>query len=70
MIPHSLKINKLLIKSSYRPIKKMRGSLRSEGEGAAPGSDREPFDPESIFQAAESAEVNFGNRHSAHRDSI
>lgn len=36
-------------------------SLGSEGEGAAPGADREPFDPESIFQAAEAEAVSFGD---------
>ena len=35
-------------------------SLDSEGVGAAPGSDRESFDPESIFQAAVAEPVNFG----------
>src|SRR5512132_1576393 len=35
-------------------------SLPSEGEGAAPGADREPFDPERLFQAAEAEPVSFG----------
>ncbi len=48
-----------LVREAYE-ILNLEASLGSEGEGAAPGSDREPFDPESIFQAAESAEVNFG----------
>jgi hypothetical protein len=35
-------------------------AIGDEGVDAAPGSDREPFDPESIFEEAED-EVNFGN---------
>jgi len=34
-------------------------SLGSAGVGAAPGSDREPFDPEEIFQAAEEEAISF-----------
>ncbi len=47
------------VREAYEVLNR-ESSLGSEGEGAAPGSDREPFDPESIFQAAESADVNFG----------
>jgi hypothetical protein len=36
-------------------------AIGGEGVDAAPGSDREPFDPESIFEEAEEDEVNFGN---------
>ena len=35
-------------------------ALRSEGEGAAPGADREPFDPQRVFQATEAEPVSFG----------
>ncbi len=49
-----------LVREAYEVLNQ-EASLGSEGEGAAPGSDREPFDPESIFQAAESADVNFGH---------
>lgn len=48
------------VREAYEAVNQ-ETSLGSEGEGAAPGSDREPFDPENIFQAAESAEVDFGN---------
>ena len=48
-----------LVREAYEVLNR-ETSLGSEGEGAAPGSDREPFDPESIFQAAESADVSFG----------
>lgn len=48
------------VREAYEVLNQ-EASLGSEGEGAAPGSDREPFDPESIFQNAESADVNFGN---------
>ncbi len=47
------------VREAYEVLNR-ESSLGSEGEGAAPGSDREPFDPESIFQAAESADVSFG----------
>ncbi len=36
-------------------------ALGSEGEGAAPESDREKFDPEGIFQAAAAEPVNYGS---------
>ncbi len=49
-----------LVREAYEVLNQ-EASLGSEGEGAAPGSDREPFDPESIFQAAEAADVSFGN---------
>ncbi len=48
-----------LVREAYEVLNQ-EASLGSEGEGAAPGSDREPFDPEGIFQAAESADVSFG----------
>ena len=48
------------VREAYKVLDR-EASLGSKGEGAAPGSDREPFDPENIFQAAESADVNFGN---------
>ena len=36
---------------AYQKLNQLSG-LGSDGEGAAPGSDREPFDPEEIYQAA------------------
>ena len=35
-------------------------ALGSEGVGAAPGADREPFDPETTFRRAEEEMVSFG----------
>ena len=35
-------------------------ALGSAGEGAAPGDDREPFDPERVYREAEDAAVSFG----------
>ncbi|MEH2003219.1 MAG: hypothetical protein V7L00_31610 [Nostoc sp.] len=35
-------------------------ALGNDGEGAAPGSDRLSFDPESIFEAAKAEPVDFG----------
>ncbi len=40
------------VRQAYE-ILNQESSLGSEGEGAAPGSDRELFDPERIFQTAE-----------------
>jgi hypothetical protein len=35
-------------------------AMGSAGEGAAPGDDREPFDPERVYREAEDAAVSFG----------
>jgi hypothetical protein len=48
------------VKDAYEVLNREAG-LGSEGEGAAPGADREPFDPEKIYQAAEDELVSFGN---------
>lgn len=48
------------VRQAYEVLNQ-EASLGSDGEGAAPGSDREPFDAESIFQDAESTDVNFGD---------
>jgi hypothetical protein len=37
--------------------------LGSQGEGAAPGADRESFDPESIFQEVENDPISYGELH-------
>jgi hypothetical protein len=47
------------VQEAYRVLDN-EAALGSEGVDAAPGSDREPFDPEGIFEKAED-EVNFGN---------
>jgi len=44
---------------AYHDINRLMGELGALGEGAAPGSDREPFDPEACFEAAR-AGVSFG----------
>ncbi len=44
---------------AYREINTLMVELGESGEGAAPGSDREPFDPQSYFEAAQ-LEVSFG----------
>jgi hypothetical protein len=36
-------------------------ALSSDGEGGAPGADREPFDPQALFEAAEDDAVSFGS---------
>ncbi len=48
------------VKDAYEVLNREAG-LGSEGEGAAPGADREPFDPEKIYQAAEDEPVSFGS---------
>ena len=35
-------------------------ALGSQGEGTAPGADREPFDPERVYRQAEEESVSFG----------
>jgi hypothetical protein len=45
--------------AAYRDINAMLSELGAEGEGAAPGSDREPFDPQAYFAAAQEA-AGFG----------
>lgn len=49
----------LAVGEAYEVLNR-EASLRSEGEGAAPGADREPFDPQRLFQAAEAEPVSFG----------
>lgn len=44
---------------AYRDINAMLTELGADGEGAAPGNDREPFDPEAYFAAAKE-EASFG----------
>lgn len=46
------------VREAYEVLNQ-EASLGSEGEGAPPGADREPFDPESTFQAAEAEPVNY-----------
>jgi hypothetical protein len=48
------------VRQAYEVLNQ-EASLGSEGEGAAPESDREKFDPESIFQAAAAEPVEFGS---------
>ena len=36
-------------------------AMGSAGEGAAPGDDREPFDPERVYREAEDAAISFGS---------
>ncbi|MBC1225211.1 hypothetical protein GNF10_31090 [Nostoc sp. UCD121] len=49
------------VKEAYRVLND-EAAIGSEGVDAAPGSDREPFNPENIFEEAEAEdEVNFGN---------
>ncbi|MFB2920616.1 hypothetical protein [Aerosakkonema funiforme] len=45
------------VRQAYQILNR-ESSLGSEGEGAAPGADREPFDPERIFQVAEGEPVS------------
>jgi hypothetical protein len=44
---------------AYRDINNFMVELGASGEGAAPGSDREPFDPQNYFAAARQ-EASFG----------
>ncbi|BAY45225.1 hypothetical protein SAMD00079811_28270 [Scytonema sp. HK-05] len=48
------------VREAYEVLNQEAG-LGSEGEGAAPGADREAFDPESIFQVAELEPINYGD---------
>ena len=45
------------VRDAYRLLD-AQSSLLSEGEGAGPGADREPFDPDQVFEAAQE-EINF-----------
>jgi pimeloyl-ACP methyl ester carboxylesterase len=45
--------------AAYRDINAMLAELGTDGEGAAPGSDREPFDPRAHFAVAQE-EASFG----------
>ena len=45
--------------AAYREINAILTELGADGEGAAPGSDREPFDPQACFAAAQE-ETSFG----------
>jgi pimeloyl-ACP methyl ester carboxylesterase len=45
--------------AAYHRINTMLTELGADGEGAAPGSDREPFDPQAYFAVAQE-EVSFG----------
>jgi hypothetical protein len=48
------------VRAAYEVLNREAG-LGSQGEGGAPGDDREPFDPELSFQAAKEEEaVSFG----------
>jgi hypothetical protein len=48
------------LRAAYQVLDREAG-LRSEGEGAAPGDDREPFDPEERYQLArQEAALSFG----------
>ncbi len=40
------------VREAYQQLNQLAG-LGSDGEGAAPGDDREPFDPEQMYQACE-----------------
>jgi hypothetical protein len=48
------------VREAYAVLDRETG-LGSAGIGAAPGADREQFDPEEIFQAAEEESVSFGD---------
>ncbi len=45
------------VREAYRLLD-VQSSLSSEGEGADPGADREPFDPDKVFEAAQE-QLNF-----------
>jgi pimeloyl-ACP methyl ester carboxylesterase len=45
--------------AAYQEINAMLAELGENGEGAAPGSDREPFDPQACFAVAQE-EASFG----------
>ncbi len=47
------------VREAYAVLDQETG-LGSAGVGAAPGADREPFDPEELFQAAEEEAISFG----------
>ena len=47
------------VRDAYQVLDR-EAALFSAGEGAAPGADREPFDPERAFQNAQGELVNFG----------
>ena len=47
------------VRSAYAVLDRETG-MGSKGEGAAPGDDREPFNPEAQYQAARSGPVAFG----------
>ncbi|MDZ8228172.1 MULTISPECIES: hypothetical protein [unclassified Nostoc] len=47
------------VRQAYEVLNQESG-LGNDGEGAAPGSDRLSFDPESIFEAAKAEPVDFG----------
>ncbi|MEH2365497.1 hypothetical protein [Nostoc sp.] len=47
------------VRQAYEVLNHESG-LGSDGEGAAPGSDRLSFDPEGIFEAAKAEPVDFG----------
>ncbi|MBE9001861.1 hypothetical protein IQ274_27565 [Nostoc sp. LEGE 12447] len=49
----------LEVRQAYEVLNRESG-LGSEGEGAAPGSDRFSFDPEGIFEANKAEPVSFG----------
>ena len=46
------------MRDAYRLLDS-QSSLESKGEGADPGADREPFDPDKVYEAAQE-EVSFG----------
>ena len=46
------------VRDAYRLLDS-QSSLESKGEGADPGADREPFDPDKVYEAAQE-EVSFG----------
>ena len=48
-----------IAEKAYRDINNLMVELGASGAGAAPGSDREPFDPQSYFDAARQ-EASFG----------
>jgi len=47
------------IRAAYETLDREAG-LRSEGVAAAPGADREPFDPEAIYEAARGPTASYG----------
>jgi hypothetical protein len=48
------------VRNAYEVLNQ-EAALGSEGEGAAPGADREAFDPEKVYQVSEEEYVSFGN---------